>query len=81
PDLQAAAVAAVRKFCRFTRIDLAGFDLLFSDGAASASPFFLEINYFFGRKGLGGSEAYYRLLAQAVDEWLRRSGVQPLRTA
>ncbi|MFZ0728074.1 MAG: hypothetical protein WAM61_20005 [Desulfobacterales bacterium] len=81
PDLQAAAVAAVRKFCRFTRIDLAGFDLLFSDGDASASPFFLEINYFFGRKGLGGSEAYYRLLAQAVDEWLRRSGVQPLRTA
>jgi len=31
---------------------------------------FLEINYFFGRKGLGGSEAYYKLLQQEIDRWI-----------
>ncbi|MFZ0613947.1 MAG: hypothetical protein WAM73_17030 [Desulfobacterales bacterium] len=80
PDLQAAAVSAVRNFCRFTRIDLAGFDLLFGEGVASASPFFLEINYFFGRRGLGGSAAYYRLLAQAIDGWLCDNGLPAMNT-
>ena len=79
PELRAAAVSAVRNFCRFTRIDLAGFDLLFSEGAASSTPFFLEINYFFGRRGIGGSEAYYRILDQEIDSWLRRNGLAAMR--
>jgi ribosomal protein S6--L-glutamate ligase len=78
PELRASAVSAVRNFCRFTRIDLAGFDLLFPEGAASATPFFLEINYFFGRRGLGGSEAYYRILVQEIDNWIRRNGLETL---
>lgn len=79
PDLRATAVSAVRNFCRFTRIDLAGFDLLFPAGAASATPFFLEINYFFGRRGLGGSEAYYRILHQEMNDWLLRNGLAAIR--
>jgi ribosomal protein S6--L-glutamate ligase len=75
PGLQAAAVSAVRKFCRSTRIDLAGFDLLFPDGDPTAPPCFLEINYFFGRRGLGGSEAYYRTLVQEINNWLRLHGL------
>ena len=30
----------------------------------------LEINYFFGRKGLGGSEAYYKILHEEIRTWL-----------
>ena len=30
----------------------------------------LEINYFFGRKGLGGSDAYYEILNEEIDKWL-----------
>ena len=79
PELRASAVSAVRNFCRFTRIDLAGFDLLFPEGTASATPFFLEINYFFGRRGIGGSEAYYRILDQEMNSWLRRNGLAAMR--
>ena len=79
PELRASAVSAVRNFCRFTLIDLAGFDLLFPEGAASATPFFLEINYFFGRRGFGGSEAYYRILVQEIDNWIRQNGLETLR--
>jgi ribosomal protein S6--L-glutamate ligase len=32
----------------------------------------LEINYFFGRKGLGGSENYYRILLAEIRNWLAR---------
>ncbi|MEN8752416.1 MAG: hypothetical protein AB1Z18_06550 [Desulfobacterales bacterium] len=79
PELRKMAVSAVSNFCRFTRIDLAGFDLLFPERAASATPFFLEINYFFGRRGLGGSEAYYRILDQEMNSWLRRNGLEAMR--
>jgi ribosomal protein S6--L-glutamate ligase len=72
PDLRAAAVAAVGRFCAATRIDLAGFDLLFAEGDPAGVPYFLEINYFFGRRGLGGSEAYYRSLLAEINAWLGR---------
>lgn len=79
PELRASAVSAVRNFCGFTRIDLAGFDLLFHEEATSVTPFFLEINYFFGRRGLGGSEAYYRILVQEIDNWLSQNGLETTR--
>ncbi len=72
--LQAQAIQAVRTFCDRTGIDLAGFDLLFSE-TGSASPLFLEINYFFGRQGLGGSEAYYTLLLAQIRQWLLDHGL------
>lgn len=75
PDLQSAARSSARRFCEQTGLQLAGFDFLFDAGAGDnrgklAEPFFLEINYFFGRTGLGGSEKYYDLLTEQVDQWL-----------
>ncbi len=70
PELQQKAVAIVAKFCRQTNINLAGFDLIFSTENADPEPMLLEINYFFGRKGLGGSEAYYIMLQEEIRNWL-----------
>ncbi len=72
PDLRNAAIAATQEFCQKTGISLAGFDFLFSETPLNnkVEPLFLEINYFFGRKGLGGSEKYYQLLQKGIDEWL-----------
>jgi ribosomal protein S6--L-glutamate ligase len=73
PALQEAAVAVTRNFCAQTKINLAGFDFLFSEADLAAGiiqPLFLEINYFFGRKGLGGSEKYYKILQDEIDNWL-----------
>ena len=55
PDLQKTAIKSVKDFCSQTRINLAGFDILFSFQSKVKTPLFLEINYFFGRHGLGGS--------------------------
>jgi ribosomal protein S6--L-glutamate ligase len=63
----------VDEFCRRSGVNLAGFDLIFEETARddeSPRPFFLEINYFFGRTGLGGSERFYEILQAAIDRWL-----------
>ncbi len=75
PELQEAGVAVVSDFCSKTGINLAGFDLLFPENHKEASPFFLEINYFFGRRGLGGSLKYYDLVDRAVRGWLNTLGL------
>ena len=75
PDLQQRAVDAVKEFVRATHIDLAGLDLLYSDRRGEEEPYFLEINYFFGRRGLGGSERYYALLNAEICNWLDRHGL------
>ena len=76
--LQARAKKAVRGFCEKTGINLAGFDLLFARGPGGSKekePLFLEINYFFGRQGLGGSEKYYALLNREIERWLDSLGL------
>ncbi|RJQ84276.1 MAG: hypothetical protein C4519_05195 [Desulfobacteraceae bacterium] len=73
PDLQEAAAAVVRDICQRTGLQTAGFDFIFDIKALDCGciePLALEINYFFGRTGLGGSQAYYRLLTQEVKAWL-----------
>jgi len=75
PELQKAGKAAVRDFCSKTGINLAGFDLLFPQNDKGGSPFFLEINYFFGRRGLGGSLKHYELVDRAVRTWLSTLGL------
>lgn len=74
PELQKEAVKSVKDFCLRTEIDLAGFDILFSSGATINTPLFLEINYFFGRRGLGGSEIFYEILNREIVKWLDRIG-------
>ena len=72
--LMTAAESATAAFCRGTGINLAGFDFLFSSDPSVVdprTPLFLEINYFFGRRGLGGADAYYQQLRQAINHWLQ----------
>ena len=75
PDMQKAALTSVRDFCGKTGINLAGFDILFSSDTEIKEPLFLEINYFFGRNGLGGSEKYYLLLEAEIRKWIKRLGL------
>jgi len=73
--LKRKAVKAVKEFCLVSGINLAGFDLVFDRKNNPSTPLFLEINYYFGRKGLGGSLRFYELLAQAADRWLASLGL------
>jgi len=75
PGLQHKAVALVKQICHKTGIDLAGFDVIFPFENDDPDPMLLEINYFFGRKGLGGSEAYYRILLEEFQTWLAGLGL------
>ena len=74
PDLQSKALVSVENFCKKTGINLAGFDVIFAARQKNPEPLLLEINYFFGRKGLGGSEAYYRILLKEIRLWLSGIG-------
>ena len=70
PDLQHSAEKAIRELCAKSGINLAGFDVIFSTEKKERPPLLLEINYFFGRRGLGGSEGYYRILENEIRNWL-----------
>ncbi len=56
------------KFCCQTGINLAAIDLLIPN---VETPLFLEINYYFGRQALGGSDRFYQLLDEVIKEWLK----------
>lgn len=71
PDLQRDAVTITEQIHRRTGINLAGFDFIFPANEKSTRPLLLEINYFFGRKGLGGSDAYYDLLIEQIRKWIQ----------
>jgi len=64
------ALKAVERFGRRAGINVAGFDILFNRTRNPDTPLFLEINYYFGRRGLGGSLRFYGLFEQAADRWL-----------
>lgn len=72
PELKALAEQSAASFCRKTGIDLAGLDVIFDVTEARPAPLLLEINYFFGRAGIGGSTAFYRILRREVRKWLER---------
>ena len=72
PELQKAAGTFIHDFCDKTGINLAGFDVIFPAQKENSEPLLLEINYFFGRKGLGGSDAYYEILKREIHTWLRQ---------
>jgi len=74
--LQKAARESVASFCNATGVNLAGFDLLFDDRQGKdAPPLLLEINWFFGREGLGGSRRFYGLLRTEIMAWLAAHGL------
>jgi len=71
PDFKKAGEKLVAEVCRRSAINLAGMDVIFAEGESAPQPQMLEINYFFGRVGLGGSEEYYRVLKTAIKRWVR----------
>jgi ribosomal protein S6--L-glutamate ligase len=79
PELQTLAKTSVKAFCTRTGINLAGFDLIFSSQRKRSIPLFLEINYYFGRRGLGGSERFYEILIAEIEKWIDRIGLKSAR--
>jgi ribosomal protein S6--L-glutamate ligase len=77
PDLQEKGRKQSLSLSEKTGINLAAIDFVFSIGDKDPEPFFLEINYYFGRRGLGGTEKYYRLLYEAIQDWLEEVGLNP----
>lgn len=74
PEIQAQGCRAVLDLSRRAGIDVAGFDLMFPDEGA---PVFIEINFHFGRKGLGGSRGHRGHMRQAVEDWRCRKLAAP----
>jgi ribosomal protein S6--L-glutamate ligase len=74
PELQEKGRAQAQWIAEKTGINLAAFDFVFDLGNPDPQPLILEINYYFGRRGLGGSLKYYRLLLKAIREWLKENG-------
>jgi ribosomal protein S6--L-glutamate ligase len=77
PDLQEMGKLEAREFAKNTGINLAAIDFVFPLGDPEPQPLFLEINYYFGRRGLGGTLKYYSLLYKALQNWLIKQGFDP----
>lgn len=77
PELQTKGKRETERLVAATGINLAAIDFIFDFGSPDPQPLFLEINYIFGRRGLGGSMRFYRLLTEAVQEWLVERGFNP----
>ena len=75
PELIRIGRHAAARLCEKTGINLAGFDLIFPSGADRPDPLLLEINYFFGRRGLGGPATFYDMLNSEINHWLARNGL------
>jgi ribosomal protein S6--L-glutamate ligase len=76
-DLQEKGKTEVQALSEITGINLAAVDFVFPLDNQDPDPFFLEINYYFGRRGLGGTERYYTLLHEALQEWFAEEGFDP----
>ena len=81
PALREKGRAQAQVLARRTGINLAAVDFVFPLLKEDPEPLFLEINYFFGRRGLGGMDAYYRLLFEAICHWLKGMGLNPKTVA
>ena len=74
PSKQHSGIKLVDQLCQKTGINLAGIDLIFPEILGIADPLLLEINYFFGRTGIGGSGRFYELLEKEVRIWIKKLG-------
>ena len=75
PDLQQKGLNRAQVLSKATGINLAAVDFVFNLSDENPAPLLLEINYFFGRRGLGGMENYYQLLFKAIKNWLKDAGL------
>jgi ribosomal protein S6--L-glutamate ligase len=76
-DLQEKGKVQARLLSEKAGINLAAIDFVFPLAEKDPKPLILEINYYFGRRGLGGTENYYRLLYDAIQDWLEEAGLDP----
>lgn len=76
-DLQKKGRYLAGKLSSVSGINLAAVDMVFPLEMPDPSPLLLEINYYFGRRGLGGSMKYYGLLFETIREWLSEKGLDP----
>lgn len=79
PDLQKKAADEAFEISRKTGLNLVAFDFALAVEEPDPQPLVLEINYFFARRGLGGTIPYYRYLYRAVREWLAEKNIDPDR--
>jgi len=77
-EQRGAGLALARRLQAAAGIDVAGVDLIFPPGQG---PLLLEINFFFGRKGLGGSQGFLPRYLTAVRAWLKGLGLDPARVS
>jgi ribosomal protein S6--L-glutamate ligase len=77
PALQREGRDTAIRLARMTGIDLGAFDIMFPAGGGP--PLLIEINFFFGRKGLGGLEGYESMFMEAVNDWMLAAARAPIR--
>jgi ribosomal protein S6--L-glutamate ligase len=75
PDLQERAALQAARISGDSGINVAALDFVMDLTVHDPDPLLLEINYYFGRRGLGGSLRYYRLLVDAARGWLKEKGL------
>ncbi len=66
PEKQRIGARLVRSFCQRVGMDIVAFDLMFD---SVGTPLFVEMNFNFGKKGLGGAHAHHLYFEQAVMRW------------
>jgi len=49
-------------------------DFVFNIDEKDPKALILEVNYYFGRRGLGGTINYYKILYQALINWMEKRG-------
>jgi len=76
PELKEKGINSLKELKEKIRIDLSAIDMIF-DMEKIIGPLWLEINFSFGRKGLGGSKKFYAHLLRAVKTWLKDLGLSP----
>ena len=76
PDQREAAVALARRLQKAARLDVAGVDVIIPPGG---EPLLLELNFFFGRRALGGHEVFLDRYLAAVRAWLVDQRLDPQR--
>jgi ribosomal protein S6--L-glutamate ligase len=77
PDLREKGRIQAKRISEASGIDLGAMDFVFAMSDPDPRPLLLEINYCFGRRGLGGSTKFYRMLHKAIREWLGERGIDP----
>ncbi|MFC1840371.1 RimK family alpha-L-glutamate ligase [Thermodesulfobacteriota bacterium] len=81
PELQEKGREAAKRLSDKTGINLAAVDFIFNIDGKDPKALMLEINYYFGRHGLGGTINYYKMLYHALIRWMEERGYDSKKIA